>query len=154
MRMCRKILSPHSHVPQNIISSCACAAQNVITLCACAACHFSHRMHSTLGVSPGSALHSHERTWRVSRYDVTWLHHRDSYRSSYSPLLIHFFSFSPSLTLQHQSQGIQQEFSWYFTLGSQGRGGTLSLLSLSLSLCLSLTLILNSSNLRLSWLTA
>ena len=138
MRMCRKILSPHSHVPQNIISSCACAAQNVITLCACAACHFNHRMHSTLGVSPGSALgNSHGTTWRVSRYDVTWLHHRDSYRSSYYPLLIHFFSFSPSLTLQHQSQGIQQEFSWYFTLGSQGRGGTLSLLSLSLSLSVS-----------------
>ena len=135
MRMCRKIFSPHSHVPQNIISSCACAAQNVITLCACAACHFNHRMHSTLGVSPGSALgNSHGTTWRVSRYDVTWLHHRDSYRSSYSPLLIHFFSFSPSLTLQHQSQGIQPEFSRYFTLGlSRKRGNSFPPVSLSLS---------------------
>ena len=128
-----KMLSPYAHVPQNIISSCACANKNVITLCACATCHFNHRMHSTLGVSPGSALgNSHETTWRVSRYDVTWLHHRDSYRSSQSPLLIHFFSFSTSLTLQHQSQGIQPEFSRYFTLGlSRKRGNSFPPVSLS-----------------------
>ena len=124
--MCRKIISAHAHVPLKMLSP---------YLCACATCHFNHRMHSTLGVSPGSALgNSHGTTWRVSRYDVTWLHHRDSYRSSYSPLLIHFFSFSTSLTLQHQSQGIQPEFSRYFTLGlSRKRGNSFPPVSLSLS---------------------